>query len=179
MAETYEILVIGGGPAGLSASLVLGRCRRRVCIVDSGHGRNERAHSAHGIFTRDGATPAELRAMGRAQLAPYDVTVHDDEVVTVSADDERAAFVATTRSGRVIAARKLLLASGMRDRVPDRPGLRERFGRGVYVCPYCDGWEVATAGSSPTGRSPTARPISRSASSRGATTWCSSLPESA
>jgi thioredoxin reductase len=139
--ESYDVLVIGAGPAGLSGALVLGRCRRRVCVIDSGHGRNERARHAHGIFTRDGATPAELRTMGRAQLAPYNVTFHDDEVVTLDAATE-GHFVATTRDGRRVQGKKLLLATGMRDRIPDRPGFRELFGRAVYVCPYCDGWEV-------------------------------------
>ena len=137
--ESYDVLVIGAGPAGLSAALVLGRCRRRLCIIDSGHGRNERAGHAHGIFTRDGATPEELRTMGRAQLAPYDVTFYDDEVVAIDSPD--GAFVAKTRSGRSVEAKKLLLATGMRDRIPERPGFQKLFGRAVFVCPYCDGWE--------------------------------------
>ncbi len=137
--ESYDVLVIGAGPAGLSAALVLGRCRRRLCIIDAGHGRNERARHAHGIFTRDGATPAQLRQMGRAQLAPYDVTIHDDEVLAIETRDDR--FVATTRAGRAVEGRKLLLATGMRDRIPARPGFEELFGRAVLVCPYCDGWE--------------------------------------
>jgi thioredoxin reductase len=137
--ETSDVLILGAGPAGLSAALVLGRCRRRICLIDSGHGRNERARHAHGIFTRDGATPAELRKMGRAQLEPYDATIHDDEVVSV--DGSEGHFVATTRGGLVVAGKKLLLATGMRDHVPDRPGFQELFGRAVLVCPYCDGWE--------------------------------------
>lgn len=137
--ESYDVLILGAGPAGLSAGLVLGRCRRRLCIIDSGHGRNERARHAHGIFTRDGATPDELRKMGRAQLEPYDVTIHDDEVVSV--DGSEGHFVAKTRGGLVVEGKKLLLATGMRDRIPDRPGFQELFGRSVLVCPYCDGWE--------------------------------------
>ncbi len=137
--ESYDVLILGAGPAGLSAALVLGRCRRRLCIIDSGHGRNERARHAHGIFTRDGATPAELRKMGRAQLDPYDVTIHDDEVVSVDGSEGR--FVATTRGGLVVEGKKLLIATGMRDHIPDRPGFQELFGRAVLVCPYCDGWE--------------------------------------
>ena len=137
--ESYDVLIIGAGPAGLSGALVLGRARRKVCMIDSGHGRNERAPHAHGIFTRDGATPAELRRMGRAQLEPYDVTIHDDEVVSIDGSDGH--FVARTRGGRVAEGRKLLLATGMRDRIPDRPGFKELLGRSVLVCPYCDGWE--------------------------------------
>jgi thioredoxin reductase len=137
--ESYDVIIVGGGPAGLSAALVLGRCRRRVWLVDAGRGRNERAHAAHAVFTRDGASPAELRRKGREQLAVYDVTLHDDEVIEIVRDGE--SFVARTRGGHVASGKKLLLATGMRDRVPDRPGFRELFGRSVFVCPYCDGWE--------------------------------------
>jgi thioredoxin reductase len=145
MTRTYEVIVVGGGPAGLSAALVLGRCRRSVCLVDAGHGRNERAHAAHGIFTRDGATPADLRRMGRAQLEEYDVTIiDDDEVVTIRTrpvDSGGIVFTATTRSGRTVEGSKLLLATGMRDRIPDRPGMHELWATSVLACPYCDGWE--------------------------------------
>jgi thioredoxin reductase len=147
---TREVIIVGGGPAGLSAALVLGRCRRSVVLVDAGHGRNERARAAHGIFTRDGATPADLRRMGRAQLEPYDnvTVIDDDEVVTITTrtthqrdGSDAVVFVATTRGGRVLEGRKLLLATGMRDRLPARPGMNELWGRRVLVCPYCDGWE--------------------------------------
>jgi len=138
-AERFDVLVVGGGPAGLSAALVLGRCRRRVCVVDAGHPRNAPSRAAHGIFTRDGTPPTELLQIGRAQLEPYDVVVREDEVTRVEPDD--GGFAATTKSGALVRARKLLLATGMRDRIPERAGLRELFGAGVYVCPYCDGWE--------------------------------------
>lgn len=135
----FDAIIVGGGPAGLSAALVLGRCRRRVCLFDSGHPRNERAHGAHAVFTRDGTPPHELRRLGRSQLEPYDVTIHDDEVTTIERQED--SFVARTRGGLVVEGRRLLLATGMRDKIPDRPGFAELFGKGVYVCPYCDGWE--------------------------------------
>ncbi len=144
MTDPYDVIIVGGGPAGLSAALVLGRCRRQICLVDAGRPRNERAHGAHGIFTRDGTPPEELRRLGRAQLEPYDVTIYDDEVVSITPHEkgtQEARFVARTRDGRTIEGRKLLLATGMRDKVPERPGFDELFGHGVYVCPYCDGWE--------------------------------------
>jgi thioredoxin reductase len=138
-SDRYDVLVVGGGPAGLSAALVLGRCRRRVLVVDAGHPRNERSPVAHGLFTRDGTPPSELLRIGREQLAPYDVRVVDDAVVGVKAAD--GAFLATTASRREIRARKLLIATGMRDVLPEIPGIDALFGSSVFVCPYCDGWE--------------------------------------
>jgi thioredoxin reductase len=137
--EPYDVLIVGGGPAGLSAALVLGRCRRRVVVVDAGHPRNERSHAAHGFFTRDGCAPEELLRLGREQLAPYAVVVHFDAIVGVTIDD--AGFHASTRNGLAFRASKLLIATGMRDRIPDVPGLRAQLGESVFVCPYCDGWE--------------------------------------
>jgi thioredoxin reductase len=137
--DTFDAIIVGGGPAGLSAALLLGRCRRKVCLIDSGRPRNARARAVHGVFTRDGTRPMELRRMGRVELAPYDVTIQDDEVVSVARTEQ--GFVAETRRGKSIKGKKLLLATGVRDRIPDRPGFRQLFGAGVYVCPYCDGWE--------------------------------------
>lgn len=142
MDGLYDCVIVGGGPAGLSAALVLGRCRRRVLVLDAGHPRNERSAAAHGVFTRDGETPAELVRIARAQLVPYDVRVVDDEVLDVAHDASAAGFRTTTKAGAVVLSRKVLLATGMRDRLPGPPELRERYGRGVFVCPYCDGWEV-------------------------------------
>jgi thioredoxin reductase len=126
----------------LSAALVLGRCRRRVVVIDAGKPRNRRARAAHGFFTRDGAGPRELIRIGRAQLAPYDVAVEDDEVTTVSRDDVGRGWVVRTRAGRTLRGKKVLLATGMRDRLPDVPGIDALFGASVHVCPYCDGWEA-------------------------------------
>jgi thioredoxin reductase len=135
----YDVLIVGGGPAGLSAALVLGRCRRKVLVVDAGRPRNARSPAVHGFFTRDGTPPGELLAIGRAQLAPYDVDVVEDAIVGVSR--EGRGFSAVTASGAEIRARKLLVATGMRDVMPDAPGFSELLGRFVFVCPYCDGWE--------------------------------------
>jgi len=137
-----DCVIIGGGPAGLSAALVLGRCCRQVAVVDAGEPRNRRSPSSHGLLTRDGTSPAEIRRVARAQLEPYStVEIIDDEVVQVSVD-ESGCFSSTTRSNALLRSKKLLLATGMRDRVPDVPGMRERIGRGIYVCPYCDAWEL-------------------------------------
>ncbi len=137
---TFDCIVIGGGPAGLSAALVLGRCRRAVAVIDAGKARNP-GHAAHGIFTRDGDDPRALRRIAREQLAPYDVRIFDDEVVTVRRDSTTSRFHVATWRGQTFEGKKLLLATGMRDRMPDEAPFRERLGRGVFVCPHCDGWE--------------------------------------
>ena len=138
----HDCIIIGGGPAGLSAALVLGRCRRRVLVVDAGRPRNLGVQASHGVLTRDGTSPAEIRRLARQQLKPYDsVSVLDDEVLAVRRTED-GVFQVRTRSHGEVTGKKLLLATGMRDRLPDTPGFRELLGRGVYVCPYCDGWEV-------------------------------------
>lgn len=139
--EDFDVVIVGGGPAGLSAALVLGRCRRRVVVIDSGKPRNRRAEAAHGYFTRDGTPPRDLVRVGREQLAPYDVVLHDDEVTDVAPGDAGAGWVVLTKGGRRFRGKKVLLATGMVDRVPPIPGIEPLFGKSIHVCPYCDGWE--------------------------------------
>lgn len=137
----YDAIVVGGGSAGLSAALVLGRARRRVVVIDGGAPRNAPAEAAHGFFTRDGTPPLELLALGRAQLEQF-ATV---EIRRGEATDSRivaGGFEVTLADGARERARRLLLATGVRDELPEIPGLRELWGRGVYHCPYCHGWEV-------------------------------------
>ncbi len=136
----YEIAVVGGGPAGLAAALVLGRMRRQVALIDSGDPRNAPSHQAHGFLTRDGASPNELRQVGRAQLRPYQVTVCDDRVDSINRSDE--GFLLHLSGGSALLARRIILATGVRDILPGIPGLHERWGRTVLHCPYCHGWEV-------------------------------------
>lgn len=137
----FDAVVVGGGPAGLSAALALGRARRRVLVAAAGPTRNAPADAAHNVFTRDGTPPAELVRIGREQLAPYDVIVRDEW----AADAERTAdgFAATFADGDRVKARGVVLATGVRDVLPDVPGLAELWGTGVFHCPYCHGWEVA------------------------------------
>lgn len=136
--ETFDAIVVGGGPAGLSAALVLGRCRRRTILFDDGKARNGAVRHAHGFFTRDGADPAELRDIGRAQLAPYPVDVVDEEVV----DAERGGHDFLVRTARAtFRARKLVLATGVVDVVPDVEGFEPLYGTSIWHCPHCDGWE--------------------------------------
>lgn len=136
----YDTIIVGGGPAGLSAALILGRCRRRVLVCDAGRPRNAVSCAVHGFLSRDGVDPWELRAIARAQLAPYEVEVRDVEVT----DARRVAegFEVELRGRTWLRARTLLLATGLLDAIPDIPGFAELYGRGVYTCPYCDGAEV-------------------------------------
>lgn len=135
----FDVLIIGGGPAGLSAALVLGRARRTVALLDDDRPRNRPARVSHGFFTRDGETPDTLRRLAREQLAPYPVTLVDGTAVRVRA--VRAGFEVRTGDGRRLTGRRLLLATGLEDPLPEVEGAETFYGRGVYHCPYCDGWE--------------------------------------
>ncbi|MEU5697153.1 NAD(P)/FAD-dependent oxidoreductase [Actinosynnema sp. NPDC020468] len=137
---TYDVLVIGGGPAGLTAALTLGRVRRSVLVLDSGEPRNAPAAGVHGFPTRDGLPPAELVALTRAEAEVYGVRVERARVVGA----RRAAdgFEVTTAAGETFAARRLLVATGLADDLPDVPGVRELWGRDVVHCPFCHGWEI-------------------------------------
>lgn len=138
----YDVIIVGAGPAGLSAALMLGRCRRRVLVCDSGRPRNAASHAMHGYLTRDGIPPREFLALGRAQLQQYEtVQILDVEVTGASCEGE-SRFSVTLATGRTHKARKLLLATGVVDRVPTLPGFAELYGRSVFHCPYCDGWEL-------------------------------------
>lgn len=137
--ERYDVVVVGGGPAGLSAALVLGRACRSVLLCDSGEGRNAPAEGVHGFLGQDGTSPAELRRIGREQLRPYDVRLHDGAVV--DARKVEGGFEVTLDDGQDVACRKLILATGMTDVLPEIPGLRELWGKSVIHCPYCHGWE--------------------------------------
>jgi thioredoxin reductase len=137
--ERWDVLIVGGGPAGLSAALILGRCRRRVLVVDAGAQRNRAARAVNGFFSRDGMDAQELLLHGRREVARYGVEVRDDEVTAIARID--VGFTAETRGGDTILAKKLLVATGVRDRLPDVPGVSAMWGSSVYSCPYCDAWE--------------------------------------
>ncbi len=140
-AKNYDVAVIGGGAAGLSAALVLGRARRRVLVVDAGTPRNAPAAHMHGFLSRDGMPPAELLAVGRAEMSHYGVELVADAVTGVDTASPDG-FVVRLASGRVAAARRILLATGLQDGIPDMPGVQQRWGRDLLHCPYCHGWEV-------------------------------------
>ena len=137
----YDVIVVGAGPAGLSAALVLGRCRRRVLVCDTGRPRNAASQRMHGYLTRDGIPPREFLRIAREQLEQYDtVELRDAEVVAAECVDGR--FSVTLPDDERLVARKLLIATGVVDHVPEIPGFHELYGRSVFHCPYCDGWEV-------------------------------------
>jgi len=136
-SESYDVVVVGGSAAGLSAALVLGRARRRVAVVDAGTPRNGPAAHMHGFLSRDGMRPTDLLAAARAEVRSYGVELVDDRVLEIT-----SGFSVQLAGGRSIAARRLLLATGAVDELPDIPGARERWGRDFLHGPYCHGWEV-------------------------------------
>ncbi len=136
-----DAVIVGAGPAGLSAALILGRCRRRVLVCGSGPQRNLLASHLHGYLTRDGITPAEFLHRARMDLEPYQsVELRDAEVV--EARRIGAGFAVRLKGGERFEARRLLLATGVVDDIPPLEGIESLYGRSVFHCPYCDGWEL-------------------------------------
>ena len=139
-SRVYDAIVLGGGPAGLSACIVLGRCGRRVLLCDTGAPRNARSHELHGFLTRDGIAPLELLRLGRAELDRYGIECRPIEVTDIHAETD--AFMVTLADGSHVQGRTVLIACGVTDELPQIPGLDDCFGVSVHHCPYCDGWEV-------------------------------------
>ena len=135
-----DVVVVGGGAAGLSAALMLARARRSVLVVDAGAPRNAPAAGVHGLLGRDGMPPAELLERGRAEVRSYGGEIVRGEVDGVDRDGDR--FAVRLAGGEIMHARRLLVTTGLVDELPEVPGLRERWGRDVVHCPYCHGWEV-------------------------------------
>jgi thioredoxin reductase len=136
-AERFDVVVVGGGAAGLSAALVLGRARRRVAVVDAGSPRNAPAAHMQGYLSRDGLPPSELLAIGRQEVASYGVILIGDHVEAID-----VGLVVRLAGGSALQARRVLVATGVGDQLPEIPGVRERWGRDLLHCPYCHGWEV-------------------------------------
>lgn len=139
--NSYDVVIVGGGAAGLSAALVLSRARRTVVVIDDGSPRNAPAAHMHGYLSRDGMPPAELLALGRDEVAGYGGTVVDGSVTDVVRDGSKGVWVLLA-SGRRIRARRLLVTTGLTDELPAVPGLADRWARDVLHCPYCHGHEV-------------------------------------
>lgn len=137
-----DVIIVGAGPAGLNAALVLGRCRREVLLCDSGRPRNARSRHVNGFITRDGCRPSDIHRIGRRELKAYSsVEMREIEVVDAEPIARKRAFRVTLDGGEQIEARKVLLATGLVDELPDVEGFAELWGSGAHHCPYCDGWE--------------------------------------
>ncbi|MPZ63919.1 MAG: FAD-binding protein [Propionibacteriales bacterium] len=140
LTDGYDVVVVGGGAAGLSGALMLARARRSVVVIDASAPRNAPAAGVHGLLGLDGIPPAELLDRGRAEVRGYGGQVVAGEVISATRDAE--GFDVALADGRAVRTRRLLVATGLADELPDIPGLRGRWGRDVLHCPYCHGWEV-------------------------------------
>lgn len=139
MESNWDVVIVGGSAAGLSAGLMLARSRRRVAIVDAGAPRNRFAAHMHGVLGHDGKPPQDLIAAGRREVERYGGVVIDATVT--GAVRSGNAFAVTTDKREIMHARRLNVATGLRDELPEVDGLREQWGKGVVACPYCDGYE--------------------------------------
>ena len=148
----YDVVIVGGGVAGLSAALVLGRARRDVVVIDAGTPRNAPAHTAHGVLTRDGVSPHTIVDLARQDLEPYGVDLLDGSADAVRCTED--GWIVSLADGTEVQGRQVMLATGLRDVLPDIPGAREAWGRGLLQCPYCHGWEVRDGALGVLGSSP-------------------------
>lgn len=138
---SYDVVIVGGGAAGLSAAVALGRSRRSVVVIDAGEPRNAPAEGVHNLLTRDGMNPLELTRIGREEARSYGTVIHERTTATsVRRVDD--GFVVSLADGSTVRGRRLLVTTGLLDALPDIPGLAERWGHDVIHCPYCHGWEV-------------------------------------
>ncbi|WP_139999804.1 NAD(P)/FAD-dependent oxidoreductase [Paenibacillus paridis] len=136
-----DVVIIGGGPAGLNAALVLGRARKTVAVIDAGRPRNAVTREVHGFLTRDGMSPSEFRRIAKEEISAYSgVSFVTDNVVSIVGTDGR--FQIETEHGQSFASKKILFAVGMQDLPLAIPGLAEVYGKSAFVCPFCDGWEL-------------------------------------
>jgi len=137
----HDCIIIGGGPAGLNAAVVLGRCRRKVLLFDTEQYRNKTSHGMHNYLTRDDILPKDFIAACHTELEKYCVQLLHKRIVNATKNEEEI-FVARDEEGRVYHSKKLLVATGLSDNVPNISGFKEMYGKSIFHCPYCDGWEV-------------------------------------
>jgi thioredoxin reductase len=137
----FDVIIVGGSVAGLSAATYLGRMRWQTLVVDSGKPCNRFSHASHGFLTRDGTDPAELLRIGREQVQEYPTVKFRPGLVT-AVQPQADGFVVTLETGETLTARKVLLAMGLHDQLPDLANVEQFWGRSAVHCPYCDGWEV-------------------------------------
>ncbi|HET6567804.1 MAG TPA: NAD(P)/FAD-dependent oxidoreductase [Rhodothermales bacterium] len=139
--EMYDVLIVGGSYAGMAAALQLVRGRRKVFVLDAGRPRNRFASASHGVLGQDGKAPADITGSAKAQLLKYPTLTWRDGTA-VSAEKKDAHFTVHTEQGEILTARRLVLATGVSDELPEIPGLAERWGQSVFHCPYCHGYEL-------------------------------------
>jgi len=140
--DIYDVIIVGGSYAGLSAAMSLGRSLRKVLVIDSGNPCNRKAPQAHNFLTHDGDIPGDIAAKGRRNVEKY-TTVEFRNGTAVHAERRNALFEVTTEDGKVVAGKKLLFATGLKDNLPDIPGAAECWGISILHCPYCHGYEAA------------------------------------
>lgn len=137
-----DCAIIGGGPAGLNAALVLGRARRNIVLFDNGKARNAVTQESHGFITRDGISPAKFRELAHEDLNKYpSITIENAEIVEIKRLSDTS-FQLVTRSGGTFTAKKVILATGLKENLPTVPDIHDYYGKSLFNCPYCDGWEL-------------------------------------
>jgi thioredoxin reductase len=141
MMDIFDVIIVGGGPAGLNAAVVLGRCRRRVLVFDNQQYRNRWSHGVHNYLTQDDILPADFINLCHKEIYKYGVKLVYKKVIRAR-KDEKGLFLVKDEEGNSYHSRKLLIATGVQDNIPPIPGLIELYGHSVFHCPYCDGWEV-------------------------------------
>src|SRR5579875_1093086 len=139
--ELYDCIIVGGGPAGLNAAVVLGRCRRKVLLFDTEQYRNRFSHSMHNYLTRDDILPSDFLKITHTELEKYCIQKLNRKIVSAKKNEE-GIFVVKDEKSTVYYCKKLLVATGLADTLPDIKGFFEFYGKSVFHCPYCDAWEV-------------------------------------
>jgi len=139
--ELYDVIIVGGGPAGLNAAVVLGRCRRKVLLFDSSTYRNRYSHGVHNYLTRDDILPNDFLNLCHKEIDKYGVQYKKKKVIEARKNDNEI-FVVRDEDGNKHQSKKLLIATGLVDKLPEIEGFKEFYGKSVFHCPYCDGWEV-------------------------------------
>jgi thioredoxin reductase len=138
--KNSDVIIVGGGPAGLNAAVVLARCKRSVLVFDEGKPRNQHSRGIHNYITRDGILPMDFLRLAQKEAKKYGVTLLKSEII--EAQKSKDGFVVKDKNANQYAAKKLLIATGVKDILPAIPGIEHFYGRSVFHCPYCDAWEV-------------------------------------